>query len=343
MPQDSLAVFVSHSSADEQIASKLAELLRAALSLSADQIRCTSVDGYRLPSGAHTEERLREELNAARIFIGIITRNSLASAYVMFELGARWGAGLRLIPLLAGIRASDLGDPLKALNCVTGESEAQLHQLIEELAGIFGRPVQGVSSYTRYISELAALCSSNIGQTAGSIGSQADPNLVFSGSRVSAISQVKSGVWSSEMGRLSKQLATEAGDQAVLARFTNEARRGQPNVGGTVVAHLIYRRDGRELQRATGCWLDEPTDFVEFRVDQTHDLIIASAERGQVHTISKRRVSAGAGDEIRTDTEQISQSRDCTVTIRLTNADNGDFLFEQEFRLTFAPLGFVAL
>jgi hypothetical protein len=338
MPETSLIVFISHSSADERIASKLIELLRAALDLGAEQIRCTSVDGYRLPSGAHTEDQLREELNAAKIFIGVITPNSLASAYVLFELGARWGARLSLVPLLAGIEPSNLRGPLAAVNSIAGKSEPQLHQLVEDLASILRHPVRGVPSYARYISQLAALCSASVGQGVGGAVKQAGLNLVFGGSRLSPISEVELGVWSCDMARFEKRFAIEAGDQAVLARFTNEARGGQANIGGPVRAHLIYRSDGREFQRLSGCWLDEPADAVEFRVDQSHELIIACVDKGQVLTISKRRISAATGDEIRTDTGRISHTTDCTVAVRLTNVDNGDVLFEQEFRLTFAPL-----
>src|SRR5688572_19277140 len=94
-------VFISHSSQDSQLARQVVDLLRSSLNLRAQQIRCTSVDGYRLPAGANTDQQLREEALAARAFIGIISPFSLTSAYVLFELGARWGAGQPLFPLLA--------------------------------------------------------------------------------------------------------------------------------------------------------------------------------------------------------------------------------------------------
>jgi hypothetical protein len=60
----------------------------------ANQIRCSRVDGYRLPVGVDTQVKLREEVNAAKVVVGLITPSSLNSHYVMFELGARWGANL---------------------------------------------------------------------------------------------------------------------------------------------------------------------------------------------------------------------------------------------------------
>ena len=54
-------LFVSHSAKDAEIAEALIELIRNALGLPENSIRCTSVDRYRLPGGVKTEEQLREE------------------------------------------------------------------------------------------------------------------------------------------------------------------------------------------------------------------------------------------------------------------------------------------
>ena len=91
-----LSIFISHSSKDADLALALIDLLKAGLAFTADQIRCSSVDGYRLPVGVNSEGKLREEVNAAKVVVGLVTRSSLSSYYVMFELGARWGADLIL-------------------------------------------------------------------------------------------------------------------------------------------------------------------------------------------------------------------------------------------------------
>lgn len=84
-------VFISHSSADQDLAEALIRLLRSALPLQPDIIRCTSVGGYKLPTGTEVDAQLRKEVVEAELFIALITKDSLDSTYVLFELGARWG------------------------------------------------------------------------------------------------------------------------------------------------------------------------------------------------------------------------------------------------------------
>jgi hypothetical protein len=145
---DGLLVFISHSSKDVELASAFIDLMKAALVLRADQIRCSSVDGYRLPVGVNTEDKLRGEVNAAKVVIGLITPSSMASPYVMFELGARWGAKRFIAPLLAGLRARDLQGPLSLLNALAANNDSQLHQLLEDVGRELGLVVQSPASYT---------------------------------------------------------------------------------------------------------------------------------------------------------------------------------------------------
>ena len=165
-----LSVLISHSSRDATLALALIDLLQAGLALMPHQIRCSSVDGYRLPVGVNTEKQLREEVNAARVVVGLITPSSLNSQYVMFELGARWGANLFLAPLVAGVEASKLSGPLSLLNALFANSEAQLHQLVGDIANHLRLPVQPPASYLRHVSAVRTL--------AGAVANQSAPQAV---------------------------------------------------------------------------------------------------------------------------------------------------------------------
>lgn len=142
-----IMVFVSHSSRDEALAKTLIDLLQPALGLSATQIRCSSVDGYRLPVGVNTESKLHEEVNASKVVVGLITPSSLASHFVMFELGARWGGKLFMAPLLVGVAPSELKGPLGLLNVLSADTESKLIQLVEDIARQLGMKPQSAASY----------------------------------------------------------------------------------------------------------------------------------------------------------------------------------------------------
>ncbi len=130
-----MMIFISHSSHDVPLTTALIDLLRLAIpELQSGQIRCSDVPGYRFPGGVNTEERIRKEVNEAKIVIALVTPSSLRSVYVLFELGARWGANLRLIPLLAGVDPGELEEPLKPLNALSAHQNEELHQLVKDVA-----------------------------------------------------------------------------------------------------------------------------------------------------------------------------------------------------------------
>ena len=130
----SIDIFISHSSKDVKVVEALLDLLRAALNLPASRIRCTSVDGYRLPVGASTDDQLRREVRDALVFIGVISQASIESAYVLFELGARWGSQLHLSPVVVTeADKSYLRGPIAGLNALSCDSPAQLHQLVSDI------------------------------------------------------------------------------------------------------------------------------------------------------------------------------------------------------------------
>jgi len=170
MHEKPVAVFISHSAKDENLAGTLVELLRSALSIPAEEIRCTSINGYRLPAGAPTDEQVRREVRESKAFLGLITPSSMESAYVMFELGARWGAGLHLVPLLgAGADASYLRGPLSALNALNCGDAAQVHQLLDDLAGLLGiRERTPTAAYQGYVDKLILASKTSVVASTGS-------------------------------------------------------------------------------------------------------------------------------------------------------------------------------
>lgn len=55
-------IFISHAHSDKDIARKLVDFLQPALYLRDEQIRCTSLPGYKLPPGTSISQQLKEDL-----------------------------------------------------------------------------------------------------------------------------------------------------------------------------------------------------------------------------------------------------------------------------------------
>lgn len=153
-----IKLFISHRSTDKELAKAIADLLRNATRLASSEIRCTSVDGYRLPGGADTAAQLRDEVLEAAALIGLITPSSVSSAYVLFELGARWGAGKHLCPVLArGADDQVLGGPLGGRNALHLNSRAEVIQMVEEVAATVDVRVESWASVQHDIDEVVRL------------------------------------------------------------------------------------------------------------------------------------------------------------------------------------------
>lgn len=134
-PRTSLLVFISHSSKDEILVKALIQVIRDALNIPQEQIRCSTVSGFRLTGGKPINDQLRVEVHDSKAFVGLVTANSMKSPYVLFELGARWGAGLHLQPLLGTVADSEyLKGPLESLLAHSCDDHAQVLQLVGELA-----------------------------------------------------------------------------------------------------------------------------------------------------------------------------------------------------------------
>jgi hypothetical protein len=152
-----ITVFISHSSKDKAVVRGIVDLIQSGLKIPGEEIRCTSLEGHRLPIGAHTEIQLREELIEAELFIGLVTPASVQSLYVMFELGARWGRSMHIAPLLAcGFDSGRLKDPLRQLNTLSCDDKDQLIQLVDDLGKTSGRKAGAPQTYFRYIEQVFA-------------------------------------------------------------------------------------------------------------------------------------------------------------------------------------------
>jgi predicted transcriptional regulator len=150
-----MRVFISHAHADEDVASSIIDLVMRAFCLKQSEIRCTSVPGFMLSGGEKIEDTLRNEVLNAHVVISILTPVSLASVFVLFELGARWGKGNPIMPVLSkGLTARRVPRPLSQLHSIELYEEASGLQFLEDLSEVLGIAVEKPSSLYRQIEKV---------------------------------------------------------------------------------------------------------------------------------------------------------------------------------------------
>lgn len=134
-------VFLSHSSKDEWLARALIQCLEACLIIPPKTLRCTSVAGYELDPGVSVSADLKAALRSSDVVLGLLTENSLASGYVLMELGAAWALDKLTCPILAtGVPFSRLPGPLCEVHAVAlGPDKAPSISKLMEVVGARAR------------------------------------------------------------------------------------------------------------------------------------------------------------------------------------------------------------
>jgi hypothetical protein len=134
-------IFISHRHTDVGVVETLVKLIECAFDVKPTDLRCTSVQPYKLRAGERTSDRLKSELNHAEAVLGILTPNAKASSYVLFELGASWGRGGITFPILArGASLADVPAPIGDLHTLSLADVAECHQFIDDLADVVTLP-----------------------------------------------------------------------------------------------------------------------------------------------------------------------------------------------------------
>jgi hypothetical protein len=152
-----IRVFISHSSKNVEAAKEVIQLMRSALNLKVEEIRCTSVDGYRLPGGTTTDAQLQIEIYECDLLVGLVSSDSMSSHYTLFELGARWGAKKAMLPLLIDKKGPEiLKGPLSGVNALNAYEEAQLMQFVSDAGNVLKIQPEQPSSYHVHIKSLIA-------------------------------------------------------------------------------------------------------------------------------------------------------------------------------------------
>ncbi|MGO8999833.1 MAG: toll/interleukin-1 receptor domain-containing protein [Polyangiaceae bacterium] len=128
-------IFLSHASEDVDLAKRFITLIEAGLHAPDGTIRCTSVPGYKLEAGDDPADVLRSNLAGCGVVVGLLTPASLASRYVLMELGAAWAFKKRACQLLApGVPFADLPGPFARIHALKMSDSADVADLLDTMS-----------------------------------------------------------------------------------------------------------------------------------------------------------------------------------------------------------------
>lgn len=149
---DNISVFLSHSSKDEKLAYGLIDCISKSMVVPEGKIRCTSVPGFKLRAGDDADDTLRNNLEHASIVIGLLSEESLASGYVIMELGAAWGLKRTTCAILTpGVDFRMIPGPLAGKHAIRSTNESDIAALMEQMSHILGWPLRNRASMTEGI------------------------------------------------------------------------------------------------------------------------------------------------------------------------------------------------
>lgn len=163
---------------------------------------------------------------------------------------------------------------------------------------------------------------------------QTSPNIIHTSIyRCRLVQNEETDVWTAE----------GVGYEGIGLQFSNDPRPKSKNIGAFVRAQIIYlTKDGVERARITGCWLNDAYSAVEFRVGDSHDLVVGMMVQSQFCVLENRRQDAARYDEDVTQIRPVSDFQAGTIQVRLINADTGTIIYDGQFELRTDPFDVVA-
>jgi tetratricopeptide (TPR) repeat protein len=141
-------VFVSHAHADAALAAALKTLITTVFDdVDVDYSSDESAGGG-IEIGANWLEWINEKVSSCELAVVVVTPESLARPWLMWESGAVAGMALasgqrrQIAPLLFRVNRDSVAGPLAHLQAEPGETEEGIHRLIEAIWKILGRRIE---------------------------------------------------------------------------------------------------------------------------------------------------------------------------------------------------------
>ena len=120
-----------------------------------NDLRCTSVPGHKLPVNSDFASTLLDDISDSSVVVGLITKNAMASSWVLFELGATWGSKKNLKPLVSGeVDLKALPGPISGKHVAKLSNRADVAQFLSEVAALIGATPRTAAKIDKAIEDL---------------------------------------------------------------------------------------------------------------------------------------------------------------------------------------------
>lgn len=127
-------LFISHSSADKELAGALVNLIETGIGLSSDDIFCSSLEGLGVNSGLDFVSDIKAEIQKPEAVLLLVSSNYLSSRFCMFELGAAWAMSHNILPILVPpVTYSDLPSVMSHIQSDIVDTKGHLNRFASQL------------------------------------------------------------------------------------------------------------------------------------------------------------------------------------------------------------------
>jgi hypothetical protein len=131
----------------------------------------------------------------------------------------------------------------------------------------------------------------------------------------------------------------DSNENAIIIRFANDSKQGDVNAGTAVKALVAYLDGEKEISGTNGYWLEDFRDYASFRVDDRRSLLAGILVKGELLALHRNRVTVAINSEaFPVETKRLTNFQKGFLLVKLTDANNGDFLHEAKFTVQMNPL-----
>jgi hypothetical protein len=138
VPEGAPFAFVSYSTRDVEFVRELSADIEQA------GIRCFR-DERSIRTGAQWIEELHDALRQCRVFVMVVTPQTLSSDWCKIEAGAAWGLNKPILAVLRHVAPSQLPGPLASLQARVVETRQQQAEFVHDLHKYFASDDEGSS------------------------------------------------------------------------------------------------------------------------------------------------------------------------------------------------------